>query len=84
MLFFKLGVEGRLKQIGIMRAAGFTVAVLRRMLLAEAALLAIVGALLGVAGAVGYARIIIHGLTTWWVGAVGTDLLRLHVSRSHS
>jgi hypothetical protein len=80
VLFFKLGVEGRLKQIGIMRAAGFTVAVLRRMLLAEAALLAIVGALLGVAGAVLYARIIVHGLTTWWVGAVGTDLLRLHVS----
>jgi ABC-type lipoprotein release transport system permease subunit len=80
VLFFKLGVEGRLKQIGIMRAAGYTVAVLRRMLIAEAALLAIVGALLGVAGAVAYARIIIHGLTTWWVGAVGTDLLRLHVS----
>ena len=80
VLFFKLGVEGRLKQIGIMRAAGYTVAVLRRMLIAEAALLAIVGALLGVAGAVVYARIIIHGLTTWWVGAVGTDLLRLHVS----
>jgi ABC-type lipoprotein release transport system permease subunit len=78
VLFFRLGVEQRLRQIAILRASGFTVRVIRRLLLTEALLLALAGAALGVAGAIVYGRIIVHGLTTWWVGAVGTSLLRLH------
>jgi ABC-type lipoprotein release transport system permease subunit len=80
VLFFKLGVEQRLRQIGILRAAGYTTALIRRMLLLEGALLAVVGAALGVAGAIGYARLIVYGLKTWWIGAVGTQLLEVHVS----
>ena len=80
VLFFKLGVEQRLKQIGIMRAAGYTTAVIRRLLLAEALLLAVIGASLGVLGALAYASLIVYGLKTWWVGAVGTQLLALHVT----
>ena len=80
MLFFRLGVEQRLRQIGILRAAGFTVAHVRWMLLAEAALLALAGSVLGVAGAIAYAHLIVYGLRTWWVGAVGTTLLNVHVT----
>lgn len=80
VLFFRLGIEQRLRQIGILRAAGFTVAHLRRMLLAEALILAALGSVIGMAGAIAYAKVIVHGLTTWWVGAVGTTLLELHVS----
>ena len=72
VLFFRLGVERRLRQIGILRAAGFTIADIRRLLLTEALLLASCGALLGVAGAIGYARHHRARLRTWWVGAVGT------------
>ena len=79
MLFFRLGVEGRLRQIGILRASGFTTRHIRRMLLSEAAVLAVAGSLVGVAGAIGYAHLIVYGLTTWWVGAVGTTLLAVHV-----
>ena len=80
VLFFKLGVEQRLKQVGIMRAAGYTTAVIRRMLLVEAVLLAVAGALLGVLGAIAYANVIVYGLETWWIGAVGTALLDVHIS----
>ena len=80
VLFFKLGIEQRLRQIGILRAAGFTMATIRRLLLAEAAILAVAGGALGAAGAVLYARLIVHGLRTWWVGAVGTTELQVHVS----
>ena len=50
VLFFRLGVEQRLRQIGILRAAGFTMATMRRLLLAEALVLAAAGSALGVVG----------------------------------
>ncbi len=80
VLFFRLGIEQRLRQIGILRAAGFPVAFIRRLLLAEAVVLAAAGSLIGIAGAVAYGWVIVYGLRTWWVGAVGTTLLALHVS----
>lgn len=80
ILFFRLGVEQRLKQIGILRAAGFTVATIRRLLLMEAIALAILGGLIGIAGAIAYGQLIMYGLRTWWVGAVGTTQLALHVT----
>ncbi len=80
VLFFRLGVEQRLKQIGIMRAAGYPTAVIRRLLLLEAALIAALGAAIGVIGAIGYAEVIVYGLKTWWIGAVGTQLLDVHVT----
>ena len=80
VLFFRLGVEQRLKQIGIMRAAGFTVATVRRLLLVEAVALAVAGSVIGTAGAIAYGQVIMHGLRTWWIGAVGTTDLALHVS----
>jgi hypothetical protein len=79
VLFFKLGVEQRLRQIGILRAAGYPMPTIRRLLLGEVLLLAVIGGLIGVAGAIAYGRLIVHGLGTWWVGAVGTSLLELHV-----
>jgi ABC-type lipoprotein release transport system permease subunit len=79
VLFFKLGIEQRLRQIGILRAAGYPMSVIRRLLLSEAAVLAVVGALIGIAGAIVYGRVIVYGLGTWWVGAVGTTRLELHV-----
>ena len=79
VLFFRLGVEGRLRQIGVLRAAGYTTAHVGRLLLAEAVVLALAGSLLGAAGAVGYAHAIVYALKTWWIGAVGTTLLEVHV-----
>jgi putative ABC transport system permease protein len=80
VLFFRLGIEQRLRQIGILRASGFTIARVRSLLLAEALVLAFAGSAVGIAGALGYGMLIVYGLRTWWIGAVGTTLLTLHVS----
>jgi ABC-type antimicrobial peptide transport system permease subunit len=80
VLFFRLGIEGRLKQIGIMRAAGFNIAMVRRLFLIEAVALAIAGGIAGIGGALVYGAVMMYGLRTWWVGAVGTTQLTLHVS----
>ncbi len=80
VLFFRLGIEQRLRQIGTLRASGFSVAHVRRLLVAEALALAAVASAIGVAGAVAYGWLIVYGLRTWWIGAVGTTLLALHVS----
>ncbi len=79
-LFFKLGVEQRAREIGTLQAIGFSSAKIRRLFLAEGLLLAVVGSLLGLLGAIGYASLLMYGLRTWWVDAVGTTALRLHVS----
>jgi putative ABC transport system permease protein len=81
-LFFKLGVEQRLREIGILQAAGFTAARVRTLFLLEGVLLAGVGTLIGLAGALAYAGLMMKGLRTWWVGAVGTTMLSLHVNAS--
>ena len=80
VLFFRLGIEQRLRQIGLLRATGYTAADLRWMFLIEAALLSVTGGIIGVAGAIAYARLVVYGLKTWWVGAVGTTLLEPHIS----
>lgn len=79
VMFFRLGVEQRLKQIGILRASGFTIGHIRGLLMLETAALVIAGIIVGTLGAVGYAHAIVYGLRTWWIGAVGTTLLTVHV-----
>ena len=77
-LFFRLGVEQRAREIGVLRALGFPAAKIRRLFLAEGAILALAGAALGSAAATGYGALILLGLRTWWIDAVGTRLLTLH------
>jgi len=79
-LFFKLGIEQRLREIGTLRALGFSAATVRSLFMKEGVLLAAAGSAIGVIGAVGYGALVMYGLRTWWVGAVGTTALTLHVS----
>jgi putative ABC transport system permease protein len=79
-LFFRLSVEQRVREIGLLRAVGFTTARVRRLFLIEGFGLASAGSVLGIAGAVAYGAVMIAGLRTWWSGAVGTRALTLHVS----
>jgi len=79
-LFFRLGIEQRLAQAGLLRATGFSSGALRRLFLIEGGLIAIAGGIVGVALAIAWAWLMMYGLRTWWAGAVGTTLLRLHVS----
>ena len=80
VLFFKLGIEQRVREVGLLRAVGFGPRVVRRLFLQEGVLLAVIGTALGIAGALGYAWLMMFGLRSWWVDAVGTTALALHVS----
>ena len=79
-LFFKLGVEQRGREVGLLRALGFTTALVGRLFVTEAVVLSVLGGVLGVLGAIGYGYLMMVGLRTWWVDAVGTTALTLHVT----
>ena len=79
-LLFRLGVERRSVDIGLWLAVGFTPKQVRRLLLGEAAILVVIGVSLGVLAGIAYAATMIHGLNTWWVGAIGNPFLELHVA----
>lgn len=78
-MFFKLGIEQRLREIGLLRAVGFSLKQVRGLFLREGAVLAVLGSLGGLLGAWLFAGLMMFGLRTWWVGAVGTTLLKLHL-----
>ncbi len=77
-LLFQFGLEQRATEIGTLLAVGFRPRQVRRLLLAEGALLAFLGGIIGMAGGVLYARAMLRGLTTDWRGAVGTSALHYH------
>src|ERR1041385_8344475 len=79
-LFFKLGIEERAREVGTLQAIGFSDAEIRKLFLTEGTLLAIVGSLLGLIGAVVHAAFLMYALRAWWVGAGGTTALTLDVS----
>jgi ABC-type antimicrobial peptide transport system permease subunit len=78
-LLFSLGVEARAGEIGLLLSVGYTVKRVRRRMLAEGGIIAAIGALLGLAAGVAYAALMMLGLRTLWLPAVGTPMLTLHV-----
>src|SRR5262249_52340867 len=79
-LFFRLGVEQRAREVGLLRAVGFGTPAVGRLFIAEGVVLAGLGGVAGIAGAIAYGAVMMAGLRAWWSGAVGTTALTLHVS----
>lgn len=79
-LLFRLGVEQRSGEIGLLLALGYRVRTVRGRLLAEGLLLAAAGGIVGMAGGVGYAWSLMWGLRTLWRPAVGSSELYLHAA----
>lgn len=77
-LLFRLGLEDRIRQIGCLAAVGFSPSRITQLWLGESLLLATAGAIPGSALGVGWAALMVHGLTTWWVAAIGRPFLKLH------
>jgi ABC-type antimicrobial peptide transport system permease subunit len=79
-LLFRLAIEGRAAQVGLLLAVGFGRRRVARMLLAEGLIVAALGGLAGVGLGVGYALLMLTGLQTWWLAAIVAPFLHLHVT----
>ena len=78
-LLFRLTIDQRVQQWGLLGAMGLPPGMVRRMLLGEALVIVLVGCVLGCFAAIGYAQLMLYGLKTWWIGAIGTKFLILSV-----
>jgi putative ABC transport system permease protein len=77
-LLFGLGVEQRAEEIGTLLALGLRPRLVRRLMLAEGAVLALVGGAAGAAAGLAYTKITLFALSTVWSGAVGSSDLFFH------
>ncbi|MFH1745857.1 MAG: ABC transporter permease [Planctomycetota bacterium] len=77
-LLFRLGIERRAGEVGLLLALGYAPRQVARLFLIEGTLLAAIGAALGLPVACGYAGLMLAGLRTWWSAAVNTPFLELH------
>ncbi|QDV89537.1 ABC transporter permease YtrF precursor [Phycisphaerae bacterium RAS2] len=78
VLVFRLGVERRAGEVGLLLALGFDVRAVSRLLLMEGSLLALLGVAGGTAAALGYAWLMLNGLQTWWALPGSGTFLSLH------
>jgi len=79
-ILFRLGVDERASEVGLLFALGWPLRRVRRWLLAEAGIVALSGAIIGAAIGIGYAWLMILALRTWWLAAIRTPFLRLYVA----
>jgi len=70
-LLFVFSLEQRNAEAGLLLAVGLRPKTVRRLLLGEGAVLALLGSVIGAFSAVLYTRIVLHALATVWRGAVG-------------
>jgi len=78
VLLCKLGLEERSREAGLLLATGYSLTAIRRRFFGEGVALVGLGALLGLGGAQFYAYLLLVGLRTWWLQAIGTPFLQLH------
>ncbi|MCC6359419.1 MAG: ABC transporter permease [Phycisphaerales bacterium] len=79
-VLFRLNVERRAAEVGMLRATGWRSRRIARLLLTEGAVVCVVGVLVGLPAAWGYAWLMLTGLQTWWSAAVTAPELALHGS----
>jgi putative ABC transport system permease protein len=79
-LLFRLSLDRRAKEVGLLLAAGYSVKAVRRLILAEGLLLAVVGTLVGLALAVAYNRALLAVLTNLWPDGGVAAFLKPHAT----
>lgn len=78
-LLFRLSFQQRAAEVGILSAVGWEQKSVRRIWLVEMSIVGLAGAVVGVCLGIGYAALMIWGLTTWWIGAISRPFLQLHL-----
>jgi ABC-type lipoprotein release transport system permease subunit len=71
-MLFVFNIEQRNEQVGLLRAIGFPPKLVRRALLGEGLVLAVIGATIGVLAGTVYTKLTLHGLNSVWGSAVGS------------
>jgi ABC-type antimicrobial peptide transport system permease subunit len=79
-LLFRLNLDRRASEVGILRATGYRARTVRWLMLAEGTILAVIGGLIGLVGALGYAWLLLEHLRYWWPTGLEGSFLRLHVT----
>jgi putative ABC transport system permease protein len=79
-LLFRLGIDQRAAEIGLVQALGWRAQRTGRWLGIEGLVVSTLGAALGVGLGLAYAWLMITGLRTWWVGAIASPFLIMHPS----
>jgi ABC-type antimicrobial peptide transport system permease subunit len=79
-MLMRLSADRRASETGIMMACGFDSRQAGKIVMGEGICLTIAGMLIGVPLGILYAWAIIAVLRSWWIGAVGTSALWLHVT----
>lgn len=79
-LLFRLGLELRKREVGLLLAVGWDHNQVRRTLLLEALIVAVMGAVLGTLAGIGFSWLMLTGLRTWWVAAIVTPFLELRIT----
>lgn len=79
-LLFRLALDRRAKEIGLLLAAGFAVRHVRRMLLAEGLAVATLGAVVGLGAGVAYNRLMLTVLLDLWPDSEVRAYLKPHAS----
>ena len=78
-LSFRLTIERRAQQVGLLSALGYGAADLRRLLTREGVLVGLIGTLFGIPLGIGYAYAMVAGLRTLWAAAVQAPFLHVFV-----
>lgn len=81
-LLLRLGLEQRADESGLLLAAGFAQRRLFTLRSLEGSILIIGGVVLGTLVGISYAHLMILGLRTWWLDAVVTPFLQVHIQPS--
>jgi putative ABC transport system permease protein len=81
-LLFVLSIEQRSQETGLFLAVGFTRKQIRKLLVYETGILAIMGGILGSFLGIIYNQVVLLFLNTLWKDAVGTSALQMHIEIS--
>jgi putative ABC transport system permease protein len=79
-ILFQLGIQQRSAELGTLAAVGIGRRRIARLFSREGIIVAAVGATVGVGAGILYAWLVIFGLRTWWLAAVSTPFIELHVA----
>ena len=78
-ILFQLSLQQRSVEMGVLAAVGMQRPMVGRIWLWEMANVCLVGSIVGVVLGILYAALMIWGLRTWWVGAITTPFITMHV-----